>query len=257
MRCVLPNSEKQPGVFNAEFILPQLNSSSLFAYQQLMSTGYPFRFNSGKFLTAYKSCSDSFNHLDKVKFIQIMMCAVGFKEDQFKIGNDTIFLRNVSRSLIDRLFNPAHLEANIEQFRNYYVNNIMIAPNNQNPDMQDQQEEYETLEIVARDDHNDQIAVIQNQPEGLEIIEFNEVEVIDVPVSLEPPAHRSKRQTKTRPSEEIRYDQLGHWPEIVVDNKRCKLENCQFKSRHYCLKCKVNLCLNNQRNCFKQFHVLP
>ena len=41
------------------------------------------------------------------------------------------------------------------------------------------------------------------------------------------------------PCDNMRYDQLGHWPEPTSDKSRCRL--CQSYVRIVCSKCKVSL----------------
>ena len=56
------------------------------------------------------------------------------------------------------------------------------------------------------------------------------------------------------PGESVHYDCLGHWPIPSSDKKRCRL--CQEYSRMTCEKCKVNMCLIQNRNCFHDFHTV-
>nr|CAI5833535.1 unnamed protein product [Callosobruchus analis] len=65
-----------------------------------------------------------------------------------------------------------------------------------------------------------------------------------------------KRQKPTAvPVNDVRYDNLGHWPVHVEGHEqRCKLETCGGRSRIQCEKCQVPLCLSKSRNCFKKFH---
>ncbi|XP_049523764.1 piggyBac transposable element-derived protein 2-like [Dermacentor silvarum] len=58
-----------------------------------------------------------------------------------------------------------------------------------------------------------------------------------------------------RPVEDIRYDQVGHWPIAKEEQQRCMFEGCKGKPRIKCEKCNVHLCLTNARNCFKEFHI--
>lgn len=70
---------------------------------------------------------------------------------------------------------------------------------------------------------------------------------------LEP--RKQVRYTENRPIEDVRFDQIGHWP-IHTDAKaqRCKMEGCTGKVRVFCEKCKVHLCLTKSRNRFEDFH---
>lgn len=63
---------------------------------------------------------------------------------------------------------------------------------------------------------------------------------------------RSKQEK--RPSHEIRYDGIEHYPE-AKPFQRCKMEGCTSRSYVYCSKCKVSLCLKRNMNCFKAFHI--
>lgn len=59
----------------------------------------------------------------------------------------------------------------------------------------------------------------------------------------------------TRPVHDVRYDKFEHFPVHIKGlGKLCKLENCKGRSRIYCKKCDVFLCLSKDRNCFLKFH---
>lgn len=55
------------------------------------------------------------------------------------------------------------------------------------------------------------------------------------------------------PSQDVRLDQLDHLP-VWTTRQRCKVPDCPGRSYVECRKCKVNLCLNEKRNCFTIFH---
>lgn len=66
-----------------------------------------------------------------------------------------------------------------------------------------------------------------------------------------------KRQNvEVRPLDEVRYDNVGHFPEHSGQGLplRCKNQNCGGKSRWKCTKCKIHLCLQKEKNCFMNFH---
>lgn len=56
------------------------------------------------------------------------------------------------------------------------------------------------------------------------------------------------------PPKEVRKDETGHWPLWTNTRQRCKLPNYAGKSFITCEKCKLNFCLNKDKNCFKNFH---
>ena len=51
---------------------------------------------------------------------------------------------------------------------------------------------------------------------------------------------------------DIRYDGIHHWPEFGDKLNRCRV--CSMLSFVSCSKCQIYLCLQKERNCFKQFH---
>ena len=58
------------------------------------------------------------------------------------------------------------------------------------------------------------------------------------------------------PSPSARYSAADHMP-VLCEQKnasRCRMPGCKGKSRIKCEKCRVFLCLQGQRNCFKTFH---
>ena len=54
------------------------------------------------------------------------------------------------------------------------------------------------------------------------------------------------------PDRDSRCDQIGHWPEYRQSKGRCRF--CPALARVYCVECNVALCLNQNRNCFQDFH---
>lgn len=55
------------------------------------------------------------------------------------------------------------------------------------------------------------------------------------------------------PPKDTRLDRIDHW--TTIDKKgRCKFPNCSGQTRMYCSKCKVNLCLTAEKNCFYNYH---
>lgn len=68
---------------------------------------------------------------------------------------------------------------------------------------------------------------------------------------------KKRRETEKRPPKEERYDLHAHFPKIDKSHSvRCKNENCKLKSYVFCVKCKVHLCLSEERNCFMDFHLI-
>lgn len=61
------------------------------------------------------------------------------------------------------------------------------------------------------------------------------------------------------PQSDTRFDNVGHFPEIVSrEGKRtCKNPGCKSETQARCGKCDVNLCLTANQNCFYDFHHKP
>lgn len=69
------------------------------------------------------------------------------------------------------------------------------------------------------------------------------------------PVPTKRQKPQTVPVNDVRYDNLGHWPVHKVGHEqRCKLDTCGGRSRIQCEKCQVPLCLSKFKNCFKNFH---
>ncbi|KAM3626100.1 uncharacterized protein V6R79_022451 [Siganus canaliculatus] len=59
---------------------------------------------------------------------------------------------------------------------------------------------------------------------------------------------------KAIPALEVRSDSVGHWPVVERVRQRCKFPNCRGQTVFRCSKCNVHLCLNKNKNCFREFH---
>lgn len=64
----------------------------------------------------------------------------------------------------------------------------------------------------------------------------------------------SKSATEVRPMHSVQWDNLGHYPCHTESKIRCKKPNCSGRSRWKCIKCEVHLCLEENKNCFIDFH---
>lgn len=67
-------------------------------------------------------------------------------------------------------------------------------------------------------------------------------------------SRKVERPMQTRPEKPIRLDNVGHLPKVDDVRRQCKKEGCHGRTNILCMKCKVNLCLNNRNNCFADFH---
>lgn len=60
--------------------------------------------------------------------------------------------------------------------------------------------------------------------------------------------------TRALPEDDIRLDQMGHFPEFRAKRGMCKFPNCKGRVLIHCIKCNVPLCIERSRNCFHKFH---
>lgn len=66
------------------------------------------------------------------------------------------------------------------------------------------------------------------------------------------PSKKIKHHVQPRPSLEVRYDGVGHWP---VFGKKGRCRHCPTgQTQVQCTKCAMNLCFVPDRNCFLHFH---
>lgn len=230
MRCVLPNDKKQRNFFDDSYVSSQLTSSSAFAYQKLLTCGYPIRVDLRQFLSAYEPHSSLANR-SATTFVILLLRAIGLKETEFKIGSSFIFFRRIKNVIVDNFFNPASIIKNIAALeKSLFIRKKWRV----------------VIEAVRFTLYHDRRCQYRKEQ--------------TVPVK---PAKRAELEEKTestakkyRSSNEQRYDQVSHIPEVDanVGQTRCKLQGCSLKSRIRCIKCNVHLCLKQNKNCFKKFH---
>ncbi|KAK3882873.1 hypothetical protein Pcinc_012742 [Petrolisthes cinctipes] len=72
--------------------------------------------------------------------------------------------------------------------------------------------------------------------------------------TADPPKKRRQQMSQVRPLMDIRLDKVGHFPEVKNPRLYCKRLGCKGRTNIRCIKCNVNLCLNEKNNCFLQFH---
>ncbi|GBN05383.1 hypothetical protein AVEN_142324-1 [Araneus ventricosus] len=65
---------------------------------------------------------------------------------------------------------------------------------------------------------------------------------------------RIKHKGSSLHTKDVRLDPLNHWPIWNAKRTTCKHPNCKGSTYVMCEKCKVNLCLNKDQNCFRSFH---
>ncbi|KAJ8048392.1 hypothetical protein HOLleu_00683 [Holothuria leucospilota] len=80
------------------------------------------------------------------------------------------------------------------------------------------------------------------------------------PNTSSPTANQGKKRRGVAPSVpgDVRFHNLGvHWPEYGRERGRCELcslANVQSRPHSRCSTCKVFLCCNERKNCFRAYH---
>ena len=72
--------------------------------------------------------------------------------------------------------------------------------------------------------------------------------------SIEKPVKKITNHGLPLPEDDIRYDNLRHLPNIGSTRHIRKNNMCKSRIVTYCIKCNVYLCINQNRNCFVEFH---
>lgn len=95
LRCIKPNNNKKIGVFDEEFVLKQLNTSSTVSYARFIRYGYPKRIDFQKITDACSPIENNLKNIcsDRYNFYAKVLISIGFKFSDFKLGNDVIFFR--------------------------------------------------------------------------------------------------------------------------------------------------------------------
>lgn len=66
---------------------------------------------------------------------------------------------------------------------------------------------------------------------------------------------RMRANVAILPTRDVRCDGIEHFPIWGKKRQRCKNPGCKGKSFVVCEKCRVELCLNKDKNCFRLFHL--
>ena len=68
------------------------------------------------------------------------------------------------------------------------------------------------------------------------------------------PVVPGKSKRSRVPPKAVVEDTVDHLPVGLPKRGRCRMEGCTSQPVFYCLKCKVFLCVGNNKNCFPRFH---
>lgn len=106
IRCILPNNDKEKGMFEENLILKQMNTSCTVSFAKFIRFGYSKRIQFQEVFEKCKSVEVKFveGYFDRSNFYSMLLRCIGFKVQDFKIGNDAIFFRSNKFELLKQFF---------------------------------------------------------------------------------------------------------------------------------------------------------
>lgn len=106
IRCILPNNNRQNRKFDEALVLSQLNTSCTVSYTNFIRFGYSKSVAFEKLVERCKSVEEKWNkaNADRATFYSKVLLSLGFKLDEFKMGNEAIFFRANKFVLMEELF---------------------------------------------------------------------------------------------------------------------------------------------------------
>ncbi|KAL3275737.1 hypothetical protein HHI36_020482 [Cryptolaemus montrouzieri] len=96
VRCIKPNDNKQPGIFDEELVRHQVQYLGLMENLRVRRAGFAYRRLYEKFLHRYKCLSVKTwpNYHGSAKDgVQELVCCLGYTSDDYKMGKTKIFIR--------------------------------------------------------------------------------------------------------------------------------------------------------------------
>jgi myosin-1 len=96
IRCIKPNGDKKSGIFDEELVSHQVTYLGLMENLRVRRAGFAYRREYKLFLERYKSLSNQTwpNYFGNPKDgVQILVCALGYESDEYKMGKTKIFIR--------------------------------------------------------------------------------------------------------------------------------------------------------------------
>ncbi|KAJ3661535.1 hypothetical protein Zmor_005928 [Zophobas morio] len=96
IRCIKPNDEKKSGVFDEQLVGHQVTYLGLMENLRVRRAGFAYRREYSLFLERYKSLSSQtwpHYHGSAKEGVQILVCALGYEGDEYKMGKTKIFIK--------------------------------------------------------------------------------------------------------------------------------------------------------------------
>lgn len=111
----MPNNNKQNGRFDEELVLSQLNTSCTVSYAKFIRFGYS---KSVTLQELDQKCSSIVKKFAKASvsrsiFYSKLFLSIGFKLEEFTIGNEAIFFRSNKFESLEKFFSDLKTEPNL------------------------------------------------------------------------------------------------------------------------------------------------
>ncbi|KAL7692991.1 putative IQ motif, EF-hand binding, myosin head, motor domain, kinesin motor domain superfamily [Plasmopara halstedii] len=111
VRCIKPNTQMQPGLFDRSFVVEQLRCSGTVQACEVLRVGLPTRILYAEVVDVYRTFVPynvfcRFNSNDKL-FTQAILWVYDFPTSAFRLGDTRLFFRTGKIDLLDKLLTPA------------------------------------------------------------------------------------------------------------------------------------------------------
>lgn len=119
IRCILPNNNKQNGKFEEELVLSQLNTTCTVSYANFIRFGYSKSVPLEELVEKCRPVEEKWirANADRSSFYSKVLLSIGFKLDEFKMGNEAIFCRSNKYVLLENFLVDMKTFSTTEQRR--------------------------------------------------------------------------------------------------------------------------------------------
>ena len=124
IRCIKPNEEMKPGLFDGSAILSQLESAGIPSVLELMQAGYPSRTQFSDLYNMYKKqMPPKMAKLDARLFCRGLFRALGVDETDYTYGVTKVFFKPGKFAAFDQMMqaDPAHLKELIRKVEKWLI----------------------------------------------------------------------------------------------------------------------------------------
>lgn len=115
VRCIKPNTQMKPGIFDKPFVVEQLRCSGTVQACEVLRVGLPTRILYAEVVDVYKpmlpaEIFERFESNEKL-FTQAILHAYDFPTSAYRLGDTRLFFRTGKIDLLDRLLMPSQASA--------------------------------------------------------------------------------------------------------------------------------------------------